>query len=79
MVVGMTTKITVSLPDGQVRAAERAVASGRAQSVSAYISAALDRKTGDEELLEMLDEMDESYGTPGPGADAWARQVLGLE
>ncbi|MBO0827861.1 MAG: hypothetical protein J2P24_08770 [Streptosporangiales bacterium] len=75
----MTTKITVSLPDEQVRAAKRAVASGRVPSVSAYVSAALDRKTGDEELLEMLDEMDEIYGPPGPEAEAWARRALGPE
>src|SRR5436853_131240 len=36
----MTTKIAVSLPDEQVAAARRAVAEGRAPSVSAYVASA---------------------------------------
>lgn len=79
MIVGMTTKITVSLPDEQVRAAKRAVAEGRAASVSAYVSEALRQKTADELLLEMLDEMDELYGPPSEEDEAWARKALGLE
>lgn len=78
MIGGMTTKITVSLPDEQVRAAKRAVAEGRAASVSAYVSEALGQKTADEHLLEMLEEMKAEYGAPTEEDYAWADRVLGL-
>lgn len=79
MILGMTTKIAVSLPDEQVEKARKAVAEGRAPSVSAYVSEALARKTADEEMLEMLAEMDAEYGPPSPEDHARARRALGLE
>ncbi|MGH8884347.1 MAG: toxin-antitoxin system antitoxin subunit [Egibacteraceae bacterium] len=74
----MTTKIAITLPDKQVQAAKRAVAEGRAPSVSAYIADALARKTADEELAEMLAEMKAEYGEPTPEDYSWAERVLGL-
>lgn len=80
MIVGMTTrKIAISLPAEQVAAARKAVAEGRAASVSAYISEALARRDGDDDLQEMLAEIYAQAGPPGDADRAWARQVLGLD
>lgn len=79
MILGMTTKIAITLPDEQVRRARQAVAEGRAPSVSAYIAEALGRRTADEELAEMLDEMKAEYGEPSAEDYAWADRVLGTE
>lgn len=58
------TKIAVSLPDEQVQAAKRAVAAGRAASVSAFVSDALARAVREDSLAELLDEMDQELGEP---------------
>ncbi len=84
----MTTTITVSLPDEQVAAATRAVDGGRADSVSAYVSAALaasakadqgkpEQRRG-EPLADILAGWDAEAGPPSPEDDAWARRALGL-
>ena len=78
MIGGMTTKIAVSLPDEQVAAARKAVAEGRAASVSAYVAEALAQRRADEDLAEMLDELDAEHGPPAAEHYAWARRVLGL-
>jgi len=78
MIRGMTVKIAVSLPDEQVEKARRAVAEGRATSVSAYVAEALARRSADEELVEMLAEMDAEHGVPTPDDYAWAERALGL-
>lgn len=74
----MTKKITISLPDEQVEIARRAVASGRAASVSAYISDRLALPDPTEEMLRLLDEMDEEHGPTTAEHEAWARRALGL-
>jgi len=74
----MKRKIAVSVPEELVAEAEAAVASGRASSVSAYVSQALGEKTRRDRLIDVLDEMDRELGPPSPGAQTWARQVLGL-
>jgi antitoxin ParD1/3/4 len=78
MMIGMTTKIAITLPDEQVAAAKNAVAEGRAASVSAYISAALARRAADEQLLEMLVELDAQEGEPSPEDYERAERALGL-
>lgn len=58
MIVGMTkAKIAVSLPSELVERAKRAVAVGRAASVSAYVSAALEEKAKLDDLGSLLEEM----------------------
>lgn len=79
MIIGMTTKIAVSLPDELVEKARRAVADGEAPSVSAYVARAMERKSADDELVEMLAEMDAEYGPPSADERARARRTLGLE
>ena len=65
MIVGMTTsKIAVSLPSELVEQAQRAVAEGRAGSVSAYVARALEEKAKLDDLASLLDEMLAESGGP---------------
>jgi Arc/MetJ-type ribon-helix-helix transcriptional regulator len=81
MIMSMTReKIAITLPEEQVAAARRAVAEGRAASVSAYISQALARRTAEEEMADMLAEIfAETGGPPTEEERAWASRQLGLE
>lgn len=67
MLDGMTTtrtKIAVSLPTHLVEHARRAVALGRAASVSAYLSRALEEKVQCDSLAAMLDQILDETGGP---------------
>ncbi len=75
----MTTKIAISLPDEQVSAARRAVADGRAPSVSAYISQSLTERGDYEDLSALLADMQAEAGPPSDDDRRWARSALGLE
>jgi len=76
---GMTTKITVSLPDDAVADAKRAVEEGRAASVSAYVAEALDRAYGKRRpLAELLAEMTAAHGELSAEDLEWARKAIGL-
>ena len=80
MITSMTReKIAITLPEEQVAAARRAVAEGRAASVSAYISQALARRDADEELAETIAEIYAEAGSPTAAERAWARRALGIE
>jgi len=69
MIEGMTTtKIAVSLPAEVVEQAKRAVAEGRASSVSAYVARALEEQVKLDDLATMLAEMLDETG--GPLTDA---------
>lgn len=58
MISGMTTsKIAVSLPTELVEQAQRAVAAGRAASVSAYVARALEEQAKLDDLGSLLEEM----------------------
>jgi antitoxin ParD1/3/4 len=71
-------KIAVSLPAELVDKAKRAVADGRADSVSAYVADALAEKRDREGLELLLDQMLEETGGPAtPEEIAWADEVLG--
>jgi Arc/MetJ-type ribon-helix-helix transcriptional regulator len=74
----MTTKIAISLPDDLVAAARRAVADGRAASVSAFIADALEEHGRYEELAVLLSEMAAEAGPPTDEDRRWARETLGL-
>ncbi|MGE4427839.1 MAG: toxin-antitoxin system antitoxin subunit [Solirubrobacteraceae bacterium] len=75
----MTSKIAVSLPDEQVDAIRRAVAQGRAPSVSGFISAAVARAEREDHLARLLDDLDRELGEVSPADLAWADKALGLE
>lgn len=53
----MLSATAITLPEEQVAAARRAVAAGRAASVSAFISQALARRDADEEMAETIAEI----------------------
>jgi Arc/MetJ-type ribon-helix-helix transcriptional regulator len=79
MIVGMTSKIAVSLPDHLVAHARQAVADGRADSVSAYVAAAMEEKAKLDDLTSLLAELLAETGGPLTGAEqAAADRLLGL-
>ena len=80
MITGMTAraKIAVSLPVELVEQAQRAVADGKATSVSAYVADALEEKTKLEDLAALLEEMLAETGGPLTAKErAAADRVLG--
>lgn len=78
MMTGMTkVKIAVSLPAELVEQAKRAVAEGRAASVSAYVAEALAEKSSEEDFDALLDQMlEETGGPPTPEEEAWVDSIL---
>ena len=65
MMDGMTkAKIAVTLPPDLVARARRAVRNGEAESVSAYVTMALQEKAKLDDLAEMLERMLEESGGP---------------
>ena len=79
MIKSMTsTKIAVSLPSELVERAKRAVADGRAPSVSAYVANALEEQSKLEDLASLLDEvLAESSGPPTAAERKAADRALG--
>lgn len=70
-------KIAVSLPQAQIIEARRAMAEGRAPSVSAYVSKALSRTSNESSLAALVAELVAEHGSPTPADYAWADEVLG--
>ncbi len=65
MMDGMTTqKIAVTIPQETLAGARRAVRSGKAKSLSAYVSRALEQKTMFDDLDSLLDELLRESGGP---------------
>jgi Arc/MetJ-type ribon-helix-helix transcriptional regulator len=60
----VSTKVTVTLPDEQVTAARRAVAEGRAASLSAYVSKALTDHGREHTLDWIIADMIAETGDP---------------
>ncbi|HEY2515430.1 MAG TPA: hypothetical protein VGI39_31395 [Polyangiaceae bacterium] len=74
-----TSKIAVSLPGELVQRARRAVARGRADSVSAYVAAALEEKAKLDDLEQLLTEMLQETGGPLTAAERRrAEAALGI-
>jgi Arc/MetJ-type ribon-helix-helix transcriptional regulator len=71
-----TRKVTVSLTPDRIQAIRRAVAAGRAESISAYVSEAIDQHAERDTLSALLDELDAELGPPTPDAEAWADAAL---
>lgn len=71
-----TAKIALSIPVDVVELAKREVRSGRAKSLSAFVSEAVDEKLRRDELTSILDAMDRERGKPSRTARAWARRAL---
>jgi hypothetical protein len=65
MMIGMTAKkIAITVPEKTLAGARRAVKSGKATSLSAYISRAIEQKTTSDDLDSLLDEMLQESGGP---------------
>lgn len=69
-------KVALSIPAEVLQRAKKEVRTGRAKSLSALVSEAVDEKLRRQELARILDAMDEELGLPDKAARAWARRVL---
>jgi hypothetical protein len=72
-----SAKVAISIPKGTLRLAKEQVRAGRAKSLSALVTEAVDEKISRNLLAEILDTMDAESGRPGKRAEAWAKRVLG--
>lgn len=72
-----TTKVALTIPAEVLNRAKKEVRAGRAKSLSAFVSEAVDEKVRRDELTALLDAMDAEHGAPNKAARAWARRVLG--
>jgi hypothetical protein len=72
-----SAKVAVSMPADVLRLAKKEVAAGRAKSLSAFVSEAVDEKLHRDELTAILDAMDAEHGKPTKAATTWAKRVLG--
>jgi hypothetical protein len=68
----MTVKVSISLPDEVHALAERAVAAGRAPTLSALIADAISTYYNPNGLRQLLDELDAEFG---PVDEETRRQV----
>ncbi len=71
-----TLKVALSIPEAVLRQAKKEVATGRAKSLSSFVSEALDEKLRRAELSAILDAMDREHGKPSKADQAWAKRVL---
>ena len=69
-------KVAVSIPVEVLALAKKQVKAGRAKSLSAFITEAVDEKVQRDELAAILDAMDAEHGKPGRGADTWVKRIL---
>jgi Arc/MetJ-type ribon-helix-helix transcriptional regulator len=74
----MTKKITVSLPDDLVVAAQQAVGDGRATSVSAYVAQSMAEHGEGDTLAAVIADIRATGTTPTEQDRMWAANVLGL-
>jgi Arc/MetJ-type ribon-helix-helix transcriptional regulator len=70
-------KIAITLPPEQLARAKRAVRSGRAESVSAYIVRALVEQDREAGLQGLVADLIAQHGEPTAQEKAWAKRVLG--
>jgi hypothetical protein len=71
-----TAKIAIAIPREVLKLAKQEVKAGRAKSLSAYVSDAIDERLRRDELERLLDVMDAEHGPPSKKAKAWARRVV---
>jgi hypothetical protein len=71
-----SAKVAISIPKETLRLAKQEVKAGRAKSLSALVSEAVDEKLSRNQLSAILDAMEAEFGKPGKADRAWARRVL---
>jgi len=71
-----TAKIAIALPREVLELAKKELRAGRAKSLNAYVSEAIDERLRRDELARLLDLMDLEHGPPNKKAKAWAGRVL---
>lgn len=71
-------RVTVTVPPTALETAERDVATGRAASVSAWVSEAMEQRARRDSLRAVLAEIRAEIGPATDEETAWARSVLGL-
>jgi hypothetical protein len=69
-------KIAVTVPEEVLRLAKLQIKAGKAKTLSALVSEAMEEKVARNELTEILDAMDAERGRPPKAARAWARRLL---
>ncbi len=74
----MRTRLTVTVDADIAAAAEEAVASGRAPSVSSWVAQAMAERARRQRLRDVLAEIRTELGPATDEETAWARSVLGL-
>ena len=71
-----TAKLAITLPTDVLKLAKKQLKTGRAKSLSAFISKAVDEKLRRDELEKLLDALDAQHGPPNRAAQRWAKRVL---
>lgn len=74
----MRTRVTVTVEQEAVDAAEAAVEAGEAASLSAWVAGAMTQRAQREQLSAVLADIRAELGPPTDEETAWARSVLGL-
>jgi len=74
----MKARITVTVDEETLRAAEREVANGRARSLSAFVAEAIESQVKRESLKDVMADIRAEIGPPTEEETSWAREVLGL-
>lgn len=69
-------KIAITVPRPLLAKVRSAVRSGRAASVSAFVSDALEHRVREESLAELVKDLIATHGEPTREDKAWARRVL---
>jgi Arc/MetJ-type ribon-helix-helix transcriptional regulator len=71
-----TRKVALTIPEEALRLAKREVVRGRAKSLSAFVSEAVEEKLAREALSDVLDALDKAHGKPTKRDREWAERVL---
>ena len=70
------SKVAVTISTEVLELAKKRVKAGRAKSLSALVTEAVDEKLRRDQLAEILDAMNAKLGAPSKAAKAWAKRVL---
>jgi Arc/MetJ-type ribon-helix-helix transcriptional regulator len=71
-----TSKVAISMPSEVLSLAKRKVRAGRAKSLSAFVSEAVDEKLQREDLADILAAMDNEHGKPDAASEKWAKRIV---